>query len=110
MLGEHKYTVFVDNAADEKMLGHINFLEQASVSAAERLSNKLCSGIDSLDFNPEGFPRYFTQKSAKIKTKNILHYRLCDKQRYRLVFDVIGGIVHIHDVQDCRQHQSKSLV
>jgi len=103
---EREYQVHVDPDADEKMLGYINFLGQVSVSAAERLFYKLSDGIKSLDFNPDGYPRY----PARKKIIQMLRYCLCDKQRYRLIFDVIDDTVHVHDVQDCRQHPNKSLV
>jgi hypothetical protein len=103
---EREYSVQVHPDADDKMDDHINFLKQTSVSAAERLSNSFCEGLSSLDYNPEGYPRYFTRKS----TKSVYHYSYCDKLRYRIVFRVIDDTVLVYDVQDCRQHPNRSLV
>jgi len=103
---EDKYTTHIVSDAKLKLVDHVIFLGQVSISAGNRLYDRLHESVHSLDFNPKGYPRYLSRK----KTKDTLHYRLCDKQRYRIVFKVTDDAVHIHDVQDCRQHQSKSIV
>jgi len=100
-----EYVIHITTAADIRFVGHVIFLARASISGAERLYNKLYKTIYSLDFNPEGYPRYFTSKSAKTE----LRYCFCPKY-HRIVYDVVGDNVYVHDVQDCRQHPNRSLV
>jgi hypothetical protein len=107
MSDEREYTVHIDPAADYKMLEHINFLKRISMSAAVRLYGKFCKEFDSLGFNPERYPRYFSPEKAVDDA--MFRYNFCAK-RHRLVFDVIDDVVYIHDVQDCRQHTNKNLV
>jgi len=35
---------------------------------------------------------------------------LNERQRYRIVFEILDGTVYIYDIQDCRQDVDKSLV
>ena len=102
---EYKYTVHLTPAAYNRMEEHIIFLAQASISGATRLRNKLHKEVTSLDFNPDGYPCYFTSKSTDIT----YHYTLCPKT-HRIVFRVLDDTVLVYDVQDCRQHSNKSLV
>ena len=104
---EREYNVYVDSASYERMFEHFNFLAQVSISGAKQLSGKLCDGVDSLGFDPEIYPRYLSQKKAADDA--VFRYKFCAK-RHRIVFEIIDDAVHVYDVQDCRQHQNKSLV
>ena len=100
-----EYAVRIAPAASEKLLAHVRFLAQVSVTAAERLYDELYEAVYSLEYNPERYPRYFQQTEIDA----VLRYILCAK-RYRIVFEVIGGTVYIYDIQDCRQDTDKNLV
>ena len=82
------------------------FLIFASVSAAERLYDKLHKAVYSLDYNPEMYPIY-TPLEPPIDIT--YRYMLCTK-RYRIVFRIIGDDVYVSDVQDCRQNTDKHIV
>jgi len=89
------------------MIEHIIFLALASDTAAGHLYDALCREIGSLNYDPMMYPVYFTQKP--IVNDIAFRYKFCPK-RHRIVFEVIDEAVYIQDVQDCRQHQNKSLV
>ena len=102
---KREYAVFVDSAATNRMLVHVRFLAQVSVSAAERLYDALEKAIEPLKHNPTICPPYI----AKFPTDAELRYKLCAK-RYRIVFEIIGKAVYVYDIQDCRQDTDKNLV
>ena len=102
---EHRYTVHVDSAANDRMCDHVLFLAQVSVSAAERLHDVLGEAIHALENCPKMCPPYL----SKLPTSAELHYKLF-AGRYRMVFEIIGSAVHIYDIQDCRQDTDKNLV
>jgi len=102
---DQEYNVYVIPAAAEKLIAHVRFLAQVSVSAAERLHDNLYEAVCSLEFNPERYPRYFPQ----IPIEAELRCCLCAK-RYRIVFEVTDGAVYVYDVQDCRQDTDKNIV
>ena len=99
------YAVFIDPAAHDKMLVHVRFLAQVSVSAAERLYAELEKTLDSLKHHPEFCPPYL----AKFPTDAELRYKLCAR-RYRIVFEILGKAVYVYDIQDCRQDTDKNIV
>jgi len=104
---EFKYNVHTRLPAEERFIEHVEFLAQKDIPAANRLAVKLCDGIDSLDFNPQRCPRYFSPQKGLDDA--MFRYCLCAK-RHRIVFEVVDDVVYIQDVQDCRQHTNKSLV
>ena len=106
-MDENKYKIHINSAAKLKLVDHVLFMGRVSISAANRLYNQLYEAVYSLDFNPQRCPRYFSKK--KIVDDAKFRYKFCAK-RHRIVFDIIDDVVYIHDVHDCRQHQSKSLV
>jgi len=102
---KREYAVYVDSAASDRMVMHVRFLAQVSVSAAGRLYDALEKAIDSLKHNPTICPPYI----PKFTTNAELRYKLCAK-RYRIVFEIIGKAVYVYDIQDCRQDTDKNLV
>jgi len=106
-MDKRKYKIHLNSNANLKLIDHVLFMGQVSASAANRLYDKLYDAVHSLDFNPEGRPRYFSSKNAV--DDSVYRYKFCAK-RHRIVFEILSDTVYIYDVQDCRQHQSKSLV
>jgi hypothetical protein len=101
----HEYSVKIDHHVYNRMFAHARFLARVSVSAAERLYTVLRETIDELSYNPEVYPVYMPKKPIDA----VLHYKLCDK-RYRVVYEIIGNMVYVYDIQDCRQDTDRNLV
>ena len=102
-----KYNVQVSSAAYNKLYQHSRFLARVSVPAAERLYADFNEAGKFLENHPESCPQYITL----ISTDANLKYKLFgDKNRYRIVFEIIGNIVFAYDIQDCRQGTDKSLI
>ena len=101
----HNFSVYVDPVAFEKLLKHIRFLSQVSISAAERLFEEYDKALVFLETNPNSCPPYLLEKTIEFDFKSKLFFK-----RYRLVFRIDGNNVYIHDIQDCRQSLDKSLV
>ena len=105
MMRKQKYNVSVDPAANERMLDHVRFLAQVSISAAEKLYNIMVEAIAELENNPEICPIYTIQNLVDAE----LRYKLCGK-RYRMVFEIVKNNIYVYDIQDCRQDSDKNLV
>ena len=102
---ERKYAVYVVPAVYEKMYAHFSFLAQVSVPAAERLCDTFEEAFNDLKYYPDRYTIYHPQKP----TDATLRYKLCAKNRYRVVFETIGSTVYVYDIQDCRQNSDKNL-
>jgi hypothetical protein len=87
------------------MASHINFMARVHEPAAVRLFEAYRDSLGSLSENPNGYPKYEPQSPIDKE----LHYKLFSK-RYRIVFEIVGNLVFIYDIQDCRQDVDKNLI
>ena len=87
--------------AIEKLRGYIQFLTRVSENAGARLYLEYTESIDFLTRHPESCPLYPPDTRYR--------YKLFGK-RYRIVFEIVGQIVYVDDIQDCREDMDKSLV
>jgi hypothetical protein len=104
-MGAEPYQVLVDPQADGKLAAHMEFLARVSESAAARLYGAYEEAINFLKERPAACPAYTPQTPFDAE----LRYKLFGK-RYRIVYEIIGGIVYIYDIQDCRQDAGKGFV
>ena len=97
------YSVHILSKANAKFEGHIEFLAQVSESAAEKLYDAFYNSQRKLSENPYLYPKYENKAGFNLK------YTIFSK-RYRIVFEIIGNEVYIHDIQDCRQNTNQNLI
>jgi hypothetical protein len=100
-----KYFVSVDIEADKKLAAHIEFLARVSETAAVNLYEKYEEALDYIGGSPLSCPLYISQKPTDAE----LRYKLFG-MRYRMVFEAIGNVVFVYDIQDCRQDTDKNLL
>ena len=100
-----KKLVFVDPAADERLVKHLEFLARVSERAAVQLYNAYEKALGFLEESPESCPLYVPATPIDAQ----LRYKLFD-ERYRIVFEIVGNAVFIYDIQDCRQSSDKNIV
>ena len=102
---ERKYFVSVDSAAEDRMMGHLAFVDNVSEAAGDRLYIEYMDSLGFLSRAPESCPLYI----LSVQSEEVLRYKLFGK-RYRIVFRIEGKNVYVHDIQDCREDVDKSLV
>jgi len=102
-----KYNVEIMPAANRKLGHHIEFLARASKPAAKRLYSDYQNALKFLEKSPESCPPYITQK---LSDANLKYKLFGNKDRYRIVFEMIDNNVFAYDIQDCRQGTDKSFV
>jgi mRNA-degrading endonuclease RelE of RelBE toxin-antitoxin system len=103
---EHKlYQVIVEQAAEQKFDGHLEFLSRVSETAAFHLYEAREKALDFLEENPESCPPYESKTPTDIKLRSKMFHG-----RYRIVFTIQEKIVYAYDIQDCRQDEDKYLI
>jgi plasmid stabilization system protein ParE len=100
---QKEYTVIVSPGANDRAYQHFEFLAQVSVTAADRLLDKLLADIRTLAHGPTACPPYDRPYLQPGKYR----YKL-SANRYRIVFTIEGDTVFVDDIQDCREDDSKS--
>lgn len=104
-MATHKYSVRVADAAYDRMYSHVEFLARVSVTAAERLYLELEEALVFLEDSPKSCPLYIPKTPIDAE----LRYKLFSK-RYRCIFEIIGNLLYVYDIQDCRQDTNKNLL
>ncbi|MDR0804290.1 MAG: hypothetical protein LBN42_00715 [Oscillospiraceae bacterium] len=102
-----KYRVEVDTEATCKYLGYLSKLSQLSENAAVNLGREYQRAVDVIADMPTVFQRYPFAKSPDTELRYCLFGA---KRQYRLVYEIDGDCVIVHDIQACRQDTDKSLV
>ena len=99
MSGEvKKYNVIIQDRAVEMLVHHARFLAQASEAAADRLTEEFVKKAKTLEIMPERCPWLFSPYIPAHKYRKIIF-----EKHYMLIFQVIGDIVYIDAMIDCRQ-------
>jgi len=99
------YNVVIDPAANDRMYDHFEFLARVSLTAAEKLLDRLVIDIRSLERMPYRNPVYDRPYLQSGKYRYIMS---CD--RYRIVYQIEENTVFVDDIQDCRRSDSGSLL
>jgi mRNA-degrading endonuclease RelE of RelBE toxin-antitoxin system len=100
-----KYNICVAPAANDRMVGHFEFLARVSENAAYKLLDELIEDIKLLETNPQINP-YLDRPYIELgKYRYKLSYG-----RYRIVYQIVNDTVFVDDIQDCRQDDDKSLL
>ena len=102
---ETVYKVIVAPTANDRMAEHFEFLAKVSESAADNLLGRLADDIESLQKMPFRNPVYDRPYVPALKYR----YMVSNK-RYRIVYQIVGDIVFVDDIQDCRQNDDKDLM
>ena len=99
------YRVIVAPAANDRIAEHLEFLAQINEGAATRLLDRLMKGIRSLETLPYRNPPYNRRYLPLGKYRYLI-----SAKRYRIIYQIDGGIVYVDDIEDCRQSDEKSLL
>lgn len=97
-----KYTVIVSRRADEMLVRHAAFLSQVRVSAAKRMVTEFAKVLDTLEQNPFQFP-----PETDYDLPGGAYRKALFSKWYKAVFSVLGDIVYLDAVLDCRQDNKK---
>jgi hypothetical protein len=97
MPDNEKFEVKISPRADRMMQEHILFLDQVSVSAAERLLNEYAEKVADLDSLPMRYP-YLEDPNIPPKK----YRKLLLAKQYLVLFQVKGKTVYVEYVIDCR--------
>jgi hypothetical protein len=95
---DKEYNVVIDDDAVSMLVGHARFLAEVSIPAAERLTDEFYRSARSLIHMPERCPWLDDPHIPAYKYRKLLFMK-----RYLLVFQIIGDIVYIDAMVDCRQ-------
>lgn len=98
---DREYTVIVGDTAAEMLVSHARFLAQVSEEAAQRLTDEFFKGANSLETMPERCP-WLTDPILPAHK----YRKLFIEKFYMLAFQIVGNIVYIDAVVDCRQDYS----
>lgn len=100
-----RHIVRLSSRADTMFLAHIDFLSQASPSAAQRLIADLRKNKKTIAGNPFLFPFADELDAPGIPPET---YRKCTfGGRYKALFRVDGNDVYIDAIIDCRQENAE---
>jgi len=102
---DKEYTVIIEPAVNDRMYEHFEFLARVSELAAERLLDSLVADMYSLERMPYRNPAF-----NRPYLKNGKYRYMISCERYLIVYQVVGDIVFIDDIQDSRQSDNKSLL
>ena len=91
------YTVIIQTPAANMLVEHTRFLAQVSETAAERLVDEFFNKSKSLEHMPERCPWLSGYSLPEKKYR-----RLIFENNYMLVFQIVGDIVFIDAMVDCR--------
>ena len=106
MQNEEKiYDVIIDSAANDRMFEHFEFLARVSVSAADKLLDKLLADIQSLEKLPHRNPTY----NRPYLPPNKYRY-MVSSERYNIIYQIDGDFVFVDDIQDSRQDDDKNVL
>jgi len=100
-----KYNIRVAPAANDRMVGHFEFLARVSENAAYKLLDELIKDIKLLETNPQINPYLDRPYIEPGKYRYKLSYG-----RYRIVYQIVNNTVYVDDIQDCRKDDDKSLL
>ena len=98
------YDVIIDSAANDRMFEHFEFLARVSVSAADKLLDKLLADIQSLEKLPHRNPSY----NRPYLTPGKYRY-MVSSERYNIIYQIDGDYVFVDDIQDARQDDDKNI-
>ena len=102
---DKEYTVIIDPAVNDRMYDHFEFLARVSESAAERLLDNLVIDMRSLERMPYRNPVF---NRPYLKSGKYRYLVSCEK--HLIVYQVVGDIVFVDDIQDSRRADDKSLL
>jgi hypothetical protein len=102
---EAVYNVIVDNAANDRMYDHFEFLARVSEAAAMKLLRGLLKDIRSLENMPYRNPVY---DCPYLQSGKYRYMMSCN--RYCIVYQIEETTVYVDDIQDCRQSDSSSIL
>jgi len=91
------YTVTIQTPAARMLTQHARFLAQVSETAAERLVDEFFTKSKTLEHLPERCPWLSGYSIPEKKYRKLIF-----ENNYMLVFQIIGDIVYIDAMVDCR--------
>jgi len=91
------YTVIIQTPAAHMLTKHARFLAQVSETAAERLTDEFFAKSKTLERMPERCPWLSGYSIPEKKYRKLIFER-----NYMLVFQIIGDIVYVDAMVDCR--------
>ncbi|MDD2510683.1 MAG: type II toxin-antitoxin system RelE/ParE family toxin [Syntrophomonas sp.] len=92
------FTVKITETAWEMLLGHMRFLANVSVPAANRLIDTFVEMTADLAVMPERNPWLYHEALPFQKYRKLLF-----ENRYMALYQIRGDIVYINALVDCRQ-------
>ena len=101
---EKIYNVKVAPAAYRDINSHFYFLARVSESAAKRLKETILKDIRSLEKMPERNPPYERRGIPQGKYRYMI-----SANRYRIVYYIIGTVVRVNGIEDCRMENTREF-
>ena len=92
-----KYRVIIQDTATDMLIDHVRFLAQVSEPAANRLTDEFVSKAKTLESMPERCPWLAYDGIPARKYRKLIF-----EKHYMLVFQIIGNIVYVDAMIDCR--------
>ncbi|MCC8173338.1 MAG: type II toxin-antitoxin system RelE/ParE family toxin [Odoribacter sp.] len=97
-MSDNKYTVIISEQAMSMLQDHVRFLAQVSITAAQKLRTEIIDEMRELSYMPESYPWL----KAVYLPFNKYRKKLVAK-RYLLIYQIVGNVVFIDYILDCRQ-------
>jgi hypothetical protein len=94
---DKEYTVVIQTPATKMLIEHARFLAQVSETAAKRLADEFYNKAKTLESIPERCAWLTGYSIPEKKFRKMIF-----EKNYMLVFQIIGNIVYIDAIVDCR--------
>ena len=94
---DKEYTVIIQTPAAQMLVEHMRFLAQVSENAADRLADEFFAKSKALERIPERCPWLSGYSIPEKKYRKLIF-----EDNYMLVFQVIGDVVYVDAMVDCR--------
>jgi len=91
------YTVIIQTPAVDMLIEHARFLAQVSENAADRLADEFFAKSKTLEHMPERCPWLSGYSITEKKYRKLVF-----ENNYMLVFQIVGDIVYVDAMVDCR--------
>ena len=91
------YNIIIQTPATEMLVEHARFLAQVSEAAAERLAAEFYIKAKTLERMPERCPWLSGYSIPEKKYRKLIF-----EDNYMLVFQIVGDIVYVDAMVDCR--------